>query len=508
MSTGKPIVILLVALILFSSVSPLRGESVPRAEIVKLICPSQVPAGKPFTANVTISYSFQGWTLAELGLFENDFNHPTDYVHYYVTSDAVRNFTLTDVASASSTMLHLNVTTRYWFHDFWIKDAKATRDCFVKVLGSGEQLATAPSIVRIGENTWNYWNNSASDALLIWLSGGHAFPDHITVNPYTMESFDVMLFVRDLARAYSVLALRTGSEEHTNPVTNEPYYALGYYPGTIALRELHLWSREHGYNFTYLIGYSTGGMAAAYEVAANDPETWAAPDGAIIIGAPLEGSGPDHLFDSVGHAKNVRADLELLYGGIWSDDLWPQGWKFYESAPNGTKAPWYLKEWHFFPSFSHGIWEQEKDATHYNETAYNITARFIERCKSPFDQVTKWNDGGIEVVDVTIHSSTQDQKPKTPGINFTTDPGDTLQVKLWLYNCTLDHCDKVSASNIRVDLYSSEGYLDSRYTNGDGYEEFTFNVPNGWNNKTVKIFAKIGGDLRDKYTPTVYLSVN
>jgi hypothetical protein len=374
-------------------------------------------------------------------------------------------------------------------------------------MGPGKQPVTTPSILRIGENTWYYWNSSTSDALLIWLSGGHAFPDHVTVNPYTMEGFDVMLFIRDLARTYSVLALQTGSEEHTNPGTNEPYHALGYYPGTTALRELHLWSREHGYNFTYLVGYSTGGMAVAYEVAANDPDTWAAPNGAIIIGAPLMGSRLGNLFDSTSYAKNVRADLELLYGGIWSDDLWPQGWKFYENTPNGTKAPWNLKEWHFFPGFSHGVWEQEKDGSHYNETAYDITARFIERCKSPFDKVAKWNDGGIEVVDLTIHASTQEQKPKTPGMNFTTEPGDTVQVKVWLYNCGSDNCTKASLSNIRVDLYSSKGYLDSRYTNADGYEEFTFIMPNDWENKTVKIFVKIGGDFRDKYTPTVYLFV-
>ncbi len=503
----KPLVAILMTLMLFSSVSSIHGQSVPKAEITRLTCPSQVSAGDPFVVNVSIQYSFEGWTFADLGVFQENFTNILDDVHYYLTGDVLRNFTLIEVAPSTSSDLHLRLVTRYWYQEFWITDAEATKDCFVKVLGSSEKLAMRPSIVRIGENKWYYWNNNASDALLIWLTGGHAFSDHVTVNPYDMEGFGVMRFIGDLSRNYSVLALQSGSEEHTVAVMNQPYYALGYYPGSTVLKGLHHWSRSQGYNFTYLIGYSTGGVAAAYEVAVNDPDMWAAPDGAVIISAPVEGL-PGKGLESMSHANNVKANLEMLYGGIWSDDLWPQGLKFYDNAPNGTKAPWYLKEWHFFPDSSHGVWEKEKDGAHYNNDAYNKTARFIERSKSPFDKVTKWNDGGIEVVDEAFNHSTEEQEPKTPGANFTTKAGSTLKVKVWLYNCTaLDNCSRSNVSDIRVDLYSSEGYIDSLYTNTRGYEEFTLTVPKGWENRTIKIFAKLGGDFREKYTPTVTLYV-
>jgi hypothetical protein len=497
------------ALMLLSLISSIRGEAVPKAEIIRLACPSQVPAGEPFTVNVSIRHSFAGWTFADLGLFEEDFTNILDYIHYYLTGDTVRNFTLTGAAPQTSGDLHLNVTTRYWFQDFWITDAKATKDCFVKVLGSIVRPVSRPSNVRIGDNEWYYWNNTASDALLIWLSGGHVFSDHVTVNPYEMENFGVMHLIGDLSKNYSVLALHRGSEEHVVPIVNQPYYALGYYPSSTVLKEIHDWSLHQGYNFTYLVGYSTGGVAAAYEVAVRDPDTWTAPNGAIIISAPLEGLSPSNLLGSLTHARNVKANLEVLYGGIWSDDLWPQGMKFYDNAPNKTNAPWYLKDWRLFPESSHDVWVKEEDGAHYNSDAYNTMARFIERSKSPFDTVAKWNDGGIEVVDVTANRSTNEQQPKSAGMNFTTKPGNTLKVKVWLYNCTtVDNCNRSNVPDIRVDLYSSEGYIDSRYTNTRGYEEFILIVPIGWAGKTVKIFATLGGEFKGKYTPTVNLYVS
>jgi hypothetical protein len=503
-----PLAAILIALMLLSLPSPIRGQSAPTAQIIRVSCPSQLSAGDHFAVNVSIQYSFDGWTFADLGLFEENFTNILDYVHYYLTGNTVRNFTLTGVAPSTSTDLLLRLTTRYWYNEFWLTDANATGYCSVKVLASNGQPVERPSVVRIGENDWYFWNNSASDALLVWLSGGHAFSDHVTINPYEMENFGVMSLVGDLSKHYSVLALEKGSEVHSVAVTNQPYYALGYYPGSSVLRDLRGWSLDHGYNFTYLIGYSTGGVAAGYEVAVNHPDTWTAPNGAVIVSAPLDGFA-DNLLGSSMKANGLKANVALLYGGIWSDTVLPQGMKFYHNAPNKTSAPWYLKEWAFFPMASHDVWVKEEDGAHYNNAAFNTTAQFIERSKTPFDKVAKWNDGGIQVVDVTASNSTLEQRPKTLGTNFTVAAGQTLQIKIWLYNCTSSgNCSRSNVSDVRVDLYSSEGYVDSRYTNTRGYEEFTLVVPQGWANRTIKIFATLGGEFRGKYTPTVTLHVS
>ncbi len=507
MKAKKPLLVILISL-MFLPLGPLtNGESVPTARIIRLVCPSQVSAGEPFKVDLSIHYSFDGWTFADLGLFDGNFTHILDYVHYYLTGNTLRNFTLTGVAPLNSTELQLRLTTRYWYHEFWITNSNATSYCTVKVLGSDAQPARRPSVLRIGENDWYFWNNSASDALIIWLSGGHSFSDHVTINPFEMENFGVMSFITDLSGDYSVLALEKGSEGHSVAVTNQPYYALGYYPGSGVLSDLRGWSLQHGYNFTYLIGYSTGGVAAGYEVAANHPGAWAAPNGAVIISAPLD-CFADNLLGSSTHASDLKANVALLYGGIWSDTVRPQGTKFYNNAPNKTTAPWYMKEWEFFPESSHDVWVKEQDGAHYNNAAFNATAQFIERSKSPFDKAAQWNDGGIEVVDVTAHNSTLEQKPKTVGMNFTASPSQSLQVKVWLYNCTsLGNCTRSNVSDVRVDLYGSEGYIDSRYTNTRGYVEFTLIVPQGWEKKTIKIFATLGGEYRGKYTPTVNLYV-
>jgi hypothetical protein len=152
---------------------------------------------------------------------------------------------------------------------------------------------------------------------------------------------------------------------------------------------------------------------------------------------------------------------------------------------------------------------KEQDGAHYNSVAYELTAQFIEKCKSPWRKLSEWNDGGIEVHDVTVDDYTGEQKPKTPGSSFTTKVGNTLKVKVWLYNCsTFDTYMRATISYIKIDLYSSEGYVDTRYTNVDGYEEFVFTVPKSWENKSVKIFTTLGGEYRGIYTPTVNLFVN
>jgi hypothetical protein len=500
----------ILALIVISPVMPVSAQSAPSAEIVNVEYPSEVVAGQSFTVNVRVRYSYQGWTFADLGVFEDNFTKIFDYVHYYLTNETTKSFALTVMAPSASTDLHLMIVTRYWYQNFWMMSPNGSKDIYVKVVGPAQsQTSEFPSVVKINENEWYYWRKNGSDACVILLSGGLAYSDHVTLNPYEMETFGAMKYINDLSRLYSVLAPRKGTESQTIPYSTQTFYALGYYPGSIFLKQVYDWGRGKGYNFTYLVGYSTGGAAAGYEVTVRDPETWASPNGAVIISAPLNGVPPTSLFESVTHAKGLKADIQLIYGKIWSEELWPQGKQFYDNAPEKTSVPWYRKEWHLISDSSHEVWVKEEDGAHYNSGAYNLTSQFIEKNKSPWHRLSEWNDASMEIYDVTASSGTGEQKPKTPGISFVTKVGNTLKVKVWLYNCSSPvTCARATVDYIKVDLYSSEGYIDTHYTNVDGYEEFVFTVPAAWENKTVKIFATIGGEYRGLYSPTIILTIN
>jgi len=508
----KQIVSAAIVLLMISSlVLSVGGELTPNAEIVDVQYPGQVVAGETFKVNVTIRYSYEGWTLADLGIFHENLTRIFDYVRYYLTKEATRSFVLTVIAPKTPMDLQLKVVTRYWYQNLWVSSTSGSRDIHVEVVGSGEQQISNewPSIVKVHENEWYYWKNNSSNTCLIWLSGGLAYEDHVTINPYDLETFGAMKYLNDLSQRYSLLALRRGTEGRTIPSTTQTFYALPYYPNSVFLKQLHDWSFDQGYNFTYMVGYSTGGAAAAYEVAVRDPETWLAPNGAIMISAPVEGVPPKNLLESASHVNNLEADIQLLYGEVWSENLWPQGKLFYDNAPAKTSAPWYRKEWHLFPDSSHEVWVKEEDGAHYNSMAYDVTSQFIEKCKSPWRRLSEWNDGSIELYDVSSNSTTGQQVPKTPGASLAAKAGDTLKVKVLLHNCSaIGACKRADVDYIKVDLYSSEGYIDTRYTNMDGYEEFTFTVPQAWVNQTVKVFATLGGEYRDIYTPTIHLSIS
>jgi hypothetical protein len=317
-----------------------------------------------------------------------------------------------------------------------------------------------------------------------------------------------MKFINDLSKRYCVLAPRRGTESETLPNSNQTFYAMGYYRNSMLVKQAYDWSRAEGYNFTYLVGYSTGGAAAGYEVTVRDPQTWTSPNGAIIISAPLGGIPPYHVFESATHANGLKANVQLLYGKIWSEDLWPQGKQFYDNAPRKAGVPWYRKEWHLINESSHEVWVKEDDGAHYNSGAYNLTTQFIEKSKSPWRRLSEWNDASMEIYDLAASHGTGEQKPKTPGTSLVTKAGNTLMVKVWLYNCSSpETCARSTVDYIKVDLYSSQGYIDTSYTNLDGYVEFTFTVPASWANETVKIFATIGGEYRGLYSPTITLTV-
>jgi len=504
-------VMILVLLVLMIGVSvdvPVMAQPQPSAEIVDVQYPNQVPAGESFKVNVSVRYSYDGWILADLGIFQGDFTKIFDYVRYYLTGDATRSFTLTVVSPNIGTDLPLKVATRYWHNNFWLSDVNGSRDFSVSILGSGQTGGeVSPSIVKIGQSEWYYWNKAGSEACLIWLSGGHAYPDHVTINPYERETFGAMKYINDLSGKYSVLALYKGTEGHGILYTGQTYYALGYYANSVFLKEVRDWSQGQGYNFTYLIGYSTGGVAAAYETVVRDPESWFSPNGAVVISSPMGGVPPANSFELVSHAKDLKSNIQMLYGQVWSE-IWPQGKQFYDNAPEKTNVPWYLKGWHLFEDSSHEVWVKEADGAHYNSGAYNLTVQFVEKSKSPWRRLSEWNDASIDIVDITSNQTTGEQSPKTPGLGFTAKTGSTMKVKVWLYNCSnTNTCSRASIDYIKVDLYSSEGYLDTRYTNMDGYEEFIFTIPASWEGNTIKVFVTLGGEFRDLYTPTINLSI-
>lgn len=500
--------LLMLTLIMMPPVMSVSAQSTPRAEIVNVEYPSEVVAGRSFTLNVQVRYSYQGWVTADLGVFQDNFTKIFDYVRYYLTNEATKSITLTVLAPNAQTDLHLVIMTRYWYQNFWMMSQNGSKDIYLKVVGSNQPLTSEfPTILKINENEWYYWRKDSSDACVVWLSGGLAYPDHVTMNPYEMETFGAMKYIDDLSKRYSVLAPRKGTEGRTIPYTTQTFYAMGYYQNSVLLKQVYDWSRGEGYNFTYLVGYSTGGAAAGYEVTIRDPETWASPNGAILISAPLNGCPPTNLFESATHANGLKANIQLIYGEVWSEELWPQGKQFYDNAPEKTNVPWYRKEWHLITDSSHEVWVKEEDGAHYNSGAYNLTTQFIEKSKSPWRRLSEWNDASMEVYDLSVSRGTGEQKPKTPGASFGTKAGNTLKVKVWLYNCSSEACARATADYIKVDLYSSEGYIDTRYTNVDGYEEFIFTVSDSWVNETVKVFATIGGEYRGLYTPTIVLNI-
>jgi hypothetical protein len=376
------ILITFITIIILVTISPNICNAFPSVEIIKVDYPTQVIAGEMFKINVTVNYSYEGWTLAELGVFHENFTTILDYVRYYLTGSAVKTFSLTGIAPLKSMNLNLKIVTRYWYQNFWVTNSKCIINLSIKVSSLNEKnlIEQKPLIVNINGTEWYYWNNSFSDSCIIWLSGGHVYKDHVTINPYDMETFSAMMYINDLAKDYSVLALRKGTDKILVPFTNQEFYALSYYSNSKFLKDIYNWILRHGYNFTYLIGYSTGGVAVGYEIAVRDPESWVAPNGAIIISAPLK--GVQGLLDSVSYANNIKANIQLIYGKIWGDEIWPQGKEFYDNAPEKIDFPWYFKEWNLIPDSSHEVWVKEEDGAHYNSKAYNLTVKFIEKAKS------------------------------------------------------------------------------------------------------------------------------
>jgi hypothetical protein len=249
------------------------------------------------------------------------------------------------------------------------------------------QIEAAPTVILKGKAEWYYWKNSGSDTCLVWLGGGKAFADHVTINPYYLESLNTLRYIQDLSTQYSVLALYKGPDIEYVYEADSRVSVLSYYDDSKFLHEVYEWIRENGYAYSYLVGYSTGGTVVGYELAVRDRNTWISPNGGIIVSGrvdqPMKYWKGTSLYESAAHARKIQANILLLYGRIWSEDLWPQGQEYYEKAPSDGRigGRWYHKEWHLFNESGHEVWTRERTGI-YDPTAFHITVKFIEKSKT------------------------------------------------------------------------------------------------------------------------------
>lgn len=354
----------------------------PILRIASVEHPASVRAGDFFEVKVAIEYSYSGWTIADLGIFSGGLTGILDCVRYYLTGSGHRQFSLRALAPFEAGVWNLTAVNRVWHGNYWREPDGARRDFSIKVIGPGPSapspMPAGPNKVRIGDSEWHYWGRGDSGTCVIWLGGGHALPYHITVNPYELESFGTMRLLADLASLYSVLA-PTIDQPWGGDVAPWSGPALRYSPSGPQLRAVREWASRAGHSAIFLAGYSTGGVAAAHEVASADPDGWAAPNGIIIISAPLGGVSRG-ILASIPDSKSVKANAILLYGKVYGGELWPQGLEFFQGIQGAGPQ---RKEWHLFEGSGHEVWFPEGDGVHYDRTPFRLIAGFLEACARP-----------------------------------------------------------------------------------------------------------------------------
>jgi hypothetical protein len=231
------------------------------------------------------------------------------------------------------------------------------------------------SIEQIAGYNWYHWPNPETDACIIWLGGGKTTPTYVTVNPYNLESLNTMRFIEDLAEHYGMLALSKG----------EIQYAVD----SRLVSETCRWIKEYGYKYAFVVGYSTGGMALAYELTfLGDYES--GPDAGVIMSSMLDwqemverhktARGID-LYTSAQNSGRVRRSVLLMYGEkAW---FWGQGEKFYKNLPEEgwMNDHYYQKEWRLMPGVEHEVFTLEDDGS-YDSKPVAIIVNFFERVRA------------------------------------------------------------------------------------------------------------------------------
>jgi hypothetical protein len=235
------------------------------------------------------------------------------------------------------------------------------------------------SSVRIGDAEWYYWDRPGSDTCLLWLGGGipqEAEPGSYgyLINPFDYESFGTIRFIQDLASYYCVLALQQGSTEGFNPAANRTIYQEFFTPQTSVIEAVHKWIGEHGYQHTFVVGYSVGGEAATAELTLSHPEDWSTQDGLVLITVPFGQ-------DVIKNANELRTNLFVIYGGNLPD-YEATGLQYFNSAqPEGLRGVQYFhKEFHVLADVGHEVWTIRATGD-YDTQALNLIVAFIERSK-------------------------------------------------------------------------------------------------------------------------------
>jgi len=235
------------------------------------------------------------------------------------------------------------------------------------------------SVVQIGDASWYYWKQPASDTCILWLGGGVEYSQGgYLLNPLEYESFGTIRFLQDLTKYYCLLSLEKGANPSPNMSNRSIYQELiqGQFP---VARQLHQWIKAQGYTHIFLVGYSVGTEAAA-SIAESDPQTWTRSDGLILITAWL----PPAVING---ASSLNSNLMLLYGHAPTFEQ--TGLQFYQRVPSeGWRGPGYLhKEFHVLDQMGHEVWSPLIDNS-YSPIALGITVSFIETAKAlQFSQV-------------------------------------------------------------------------------------------------------------------------
>ena len=283
----------------------------------------------------------------------------------------------------------------------------------IQVPSSHAQLPIQPgrSIVRIGDASWYYWNNTASDTCLIWLGGGTTDEQQIgyysyMINPFEYESFGTLKFIQHLTTYYCLIALQKGSYEYYSPESNRTVYQEPYRMDSRIIGDVHEWIRKQGYAHTFLVGYSTGAQVAAMEVAIRAPEEWVSPDGLVLITPRLS----DVVSKS---AHRMKASLLVLYGGsIETPAYVSTGYEFFLDAPkDGWHNSSYLhKNFQVIEKMGHEVWTVYETGV-YDTQAESILVNFVSNVEA-----LQFTDKDLEMI---THAAENTSAPGNPDLDLT-----------------------------------------------------------------------------------------
>lgn len=237
------------------------------------------------------------------------------------------------------------------------------------------------STVTIGDASWYYWKQSASDTCVLWLGGGveeqvGGGNNQYWINPYEYESFGTLRFLQDISKYYCVLALEKGSYKSVEVEANRTIYQEPYQIQSQIIDEVHGWIMVQGYAHTYLVGYSVGAQVAATLVSMQSPNDWTSPDGLILITPFLSN-------DQIQSAPRTRTSVLVVYGGDITPEYLVTGREFYNATQSeGWHGTYYLhKEFHVIPKMGHEVWTVLESGA-YDTQALHILINFVEGSKA------------------------------------------------------------------------------------------------------------------------------